>query len=85
MQIVKKMEKKRSRIEFHPHTPNGNGKQTIKTAEYKAAQAESQEDSPFPVDGHRAILNKIRDVAGQRSSPESRIANKIKMCLTKKK
>ena len=45
-------------IEFHtlPKTPNGKGIQTI-----KSAQAESQEDSSFPADGHRAIpiLNKM--------------------------
>ena len=47
-------------IECHilPRAPNGKGTQTIKTELSKTAQAESQEDSTFPIDGHRAIVNK---------------------------
>ena len=41
--------------EFHilPQTPNGKGTQTLKTVLSKTAQAESQEVSSFPADGHK--------------------------------
>ena len=50
-------------MEFHilAQTPNGKRTKTIKnkTALSKKAEAECQEDSSFPADGHQAILNKM--------------------------
>ena len=47
------------RNRFLSQTQTRKGAQIVKTAKYKTSQAESQEDTSFPADGHNAILNKM--------------------------
>ena len=44
--------------------------QTIKTAKRKPALAESQEDSSFPTEGHRSILNKMNKKSKENKADE---------------
>ena len=47
-------------LQISPQTPNGKGTRT-RRHKIKTLRAESQEDSNFPVDGHKAILNKMNN------------------------
>ena len=73
MRNIRKVDKMTETIEFHilPLTPNGKGTTTTKTApKKKTAQVKKKGDSPFPTDGHKAILNKLNRAKDKQKADE---------------